>query len=669
VSTTRPIRKLLVANRGEIARRVFRAARSLGIATVAVYSDPDAASPHVREADEAVRLPGATAGETYLRIDAVVGAATRAGADALHPGYGFLSENPALARAVAGAGIVFVGPTAEAIEQMGSKLAAKALVEAAGVPVLPGREVAGLREEELLAAGRSVGWPLLVKASAGGGGRGMRVVGGEADLVAAVEGAAREASSAFGDPTVFLERYLEGAHHVEIQVLADEHGTTLHLGERDCSVQRRHQKIVEEAPSPVVDAALRSRMGEAAVAAARSVGYVGAGTVEFLVEPGGGFYFLEMNTRLQVEHPVTELVTGLDLVRLQLLVAEGAPLPAEVLAASVNWARGHAIEARLYAEDPEQDFLPSTGTLHRFAIEEGEGVRVDAGVVDGSLVSPYYDPMLAKVIAWAPTREGAARRLARALAGARLHGVTTNRDLLLAVLGDGEFLAGTADVQFLSRRSPAELAVSARHPEAERLHAAAAALAEQAARHASAAVLPAVPSGFRNNPSQPQSVRYAAASRELDVSYRFGRQGLESAAVDGEPLDLVLFSASATAVDCELGGLRRLVEVAAAGDDVYVDSPLGSTVLRRLPRFPAPEREVGAGSLVAPMPGVVARVSVAPGESVEAGQEVLVVESMKMEHAVRAPVAGVVAAVRVEAGSQVEAGTVLAVLENAESPA
>jgi propionyl-CoA carboxylase alpha chain len=664
VSTTRPIRKLLVANRGEIARRVFRAARSLGIATVAVYSDADASSPHVQEADEAVRLPGSTAGETYLRIDAVVAAATRAGADAIHPGYGFLSENAAFARAVAAAGIVFVGPPAEAIEQMGSKLAAKALVEAAGVPVLAGREVAGLGQEEVLAAGRSVGWPLLVKASAGGGGRGMRIVGAEPELIAAIEGAGREASSAFGDPTVFLERYLEGAHHVEIQVLADEHGTTVHLGERDCSVQRRHQKIVEEAPSPVVDAALRALMGEAAVAAARSVGYVGAGTVEFLVEPGGGFYFLEMNTRLQVEHPVTELVTGLDLVSLQLLVAEGAPLPAEVLAASVDGARGHAIEARLYAEDPEQDFLPSTGTLHRFAIED-EGVRVDAGVADGSVVSPYYDSMLAKVIAWAPTREGAARRLARALAGARLHGVTTNRDLLVAVLGDEEFLAGTADVQFLTRRSPAELAVSARHAAADRLHPAAAALAEQAARHASAAVMPAVPSGFRNNPSQPQHVRYSTASREVDVSYRFGRQGLESVTVEGEPLDLVLFSASATTVDCELGGLRRLVEVEVVGDDVYVDSPAGSTVLRRLPRFPAPEREVGAGSLVAPMPGIVARVSVAAGESVEAGQEVLVVESMKMEHAVRAPTAGVVATIRVEAGSQVEAGSVLAVLETA----
>jgi propionyl-CoA carboxylase alpha chain len=665
VSTTRPIRKLLVANRGEIARRVVRAAGSLGIATVAVYSDPDAASPHVREADEGVRLPGATAGETYLSIDAVVRAATRAGADALHPGYGFLSENPAFARAVVAAGIVFVGPPADAIEQMGSKLAAKALVEAAGVPVLPGREVAGLGHEELLAAGCSIGWPLLVKASAGGGGRGMRVVGRQADLIAAIEGARREASSAFGDPTVFLERYLEGAHHVEIQVLADTFGTTVHLGERDCSVQRRHQKIVEEAPSPVADRALRSQMGEAALAAARSVGYVGAGTVEFLVEPGGGFYFLEMNTRLQVEHPVTELVTGLDLVRLQLLIAEGAPLPGEVLAASAAGPHGHAIEARLYAEDPERDFLPSTGTLHRFAIEEGEGVRVDAGVVDGSVVSPYYDPMLAKVIAWAPTREGAARRLAHALAGARLHGVATNRDLLVAVLGEEEFLAGTADVQFLSRRSPAELALSARHPEADRLHAAAAALAEQAARRASVAVLPDVPSGYRNNPSQPQRLRYATAARELDVSYRFGRSGLESVAVDGEPLELVLFSAGATAVDCELGGLRRLVEVAVVGDEVFVDSALGSTVLRRLPRFPAPRHEAGAGSLVAPMPGVVARISVAAGESVEVGQEVLVVESMKMEHAVRAPATGVVAAIRVEAGSQVEAGTVLAVLETA----
>src|SRR3954454_20268065 len=387
------ITRLLVANRGEIARRVFRTAREMGISTVAVYSDPDADAPFVREADVAVRLPGASPGETYLRGDLVVEAALRAGADAVHPGYGFLSENAAFAQSVIDAGLTWVGPPPPAIEAMGSKLGAKEMMRAAGVPTLPwATDVSGAAD---------VGFPLLVKASAGGGGRGMRIVRSAAELDEAVEGAAREAGSAFGDATVFLERYLEAPRHVEIQVFSDTHGNVVSLFERECSIQRRHQKIVEESPSPAVDDSLRMRMGAAAVAAARAVGYVGAGTVEFVLDEKGELGFLEMNARLQFEPPVTELVTDLDLVRLQLLVADGHPLPPEALTPSLS---GHAIEVRLYAEDATRGFLPVSGRLSRFEIPALAGVRVDSGVETGSVVSPHYDPMLAKVIAYAPTR-------------------------------------------------------------------------------------------------------------------------------------------------------------------------------------------------------------------------------------------------------------------------
>lgn len=660
----RPIGKILVANRGEIARRVCRSARRMGIATVAVFSDPDSGSPHVSEADEAVRLPGSTAADTYLRADTIVAAAVATRADALHPGYGFLSENPLLVQSCDEAGIVFVGPPAGAIEQMGSKLSAKALVDRAGVPILAGRDVTALTGEELEAAADALGWPVLVKASAGGGGRGMRVVEGRDGLAEAVEGARREALSAFGDETVFFERYLVGARHVEIQILADAQGDTVHLGERDCSVQRRHQKILEEAPSPVVDAGLRSEMGAAAVAAARSVGYVGAGTVEFLVDPASrDFYFLEMNTRLQVEHAVTEAVTGLDLVALQIRIAEGRSLGEEVRAAVERGPHGHAVEARLYAEDPERDFLPATGTLRCFSISEAPDVRVDSGVETGSVVSPFYDPMLAKVIASAPTRPEALRLLASALSRARIHGLCTNRDLLVGILGDDDFRGGVADVQFLDRRSPAELARSARDPAAEPLHALAAALSEQALRRATAPVLAGIPSGWRNNPSWPQCVTYDAGGTELQVTYVIGRSGVSATVGGTELAGLVVFGASPEGADLELGGVRRRVEVHIEGDEVYVDSALGSSTLRRLPRFPTVAGALGAGSLVAPMPGTVARVAVEAGAEVGAGEVVVVIESMKMEHSLRAPVAGRISEVRVAPGTQVEAGAVLAVLE------
>ncbi|HEU4399595.1 MAG TPA: biotin carboxylase N-terminal domain-containing protein [Actinomycetota bacterium] len=663
------IAKLLVANRGEIARRVLRAARGMGIATVAVFSDPDHDALFVAEADEAVPIGGVAPAESYLRVDAVLEAAERTGADAVHPGYGFLAESPELAAGCRKRGITFVGPPPEVLAVLGDKVEAKRVMAAAGVPVLPGAEVTGLGGDELVAAAAAVGLPVMVKATFGGGGIGMRVVREPAALQDAVDAARRQAGAAFGDDAVFLERFLAAPRHVEVQVLADTHGRVVHLFERECSVQRRHQKLVEEAPSWAVNAGLRRRLGEAAVAAAEAVGYVGAGTVEFLLEAGGGFHFLEVNARIQVEHPVTEAVTGLDLVRLQLLVAAGEPLPEEATRASL---RGHAVEARLYAEDPRRGFLPQAGTLHRFRI--GGGVRVDAGVADGSVVGVHYDPLLAKVIAHAPSRAEAAGLLAATLAAARLHGVTTNRDLLVGVLRHPAFLAGDTDTAFLERHPPAELAAGQRDPEAERLHAAAAALAAQAARRAAATVQRTVPSGWRNNPSQLQRVDFEGEDGMLAVGYRFGRAGgLDALEVDGEPLPGArLWSAHAAgpdtwSVDLEVGGVRRRFEVHRVGDVHYLDGPLGHAELRELPRFPAPAGTVAAaGSLASPLPGIVRRVAARPGDLVAAGALLVVVEAMKLEHRISAPTAGRVRDLLVAEGQEVDAGTPVAVLEEAD---
>ena len=460
---SRAITKLLIANRGEIAARIARTAHGLGLRTVAVYSDPDADAPYVTLADEAVRLPGAAPADTYLRGDLIIAAAAATGADAVHPGYGFLSENAAFARACADAGLIFVGPAADTIEAMGDKVRAKAIMADADVPVLPSATVTDTTD--LTAAGASVGFPLLVKAAFGGGGRGMRLVTGPEELAEAVSSGRSEAASAFGDGTVFLERYVTDPRHVEVQILGDAHGNVVHLFERECSIQRRYQKIVEECPSPAVDDDLREALTAAAVAAGWAIGYTGAGTVEFVLDRDGKFYFLEMNTRLQVEHPVTEEVTGLDLVELQLLIAEGEPLPARAREARIS---GHAIEVRLYAEDVAAGFAPATGVLHRFRFPAAPGIRVDTGFRDGSVVSPHYDAMLAKVVAHGPTRADAARRLARALGQAGIHGVTTNRDLLVAILREPEFLAGGTDTGYLTRHEPAALAAARAGPPAIR---------------------------------------------------------------------------------------------------------------------------------------------------------------------------------------------------------
>ncbi|WP_406039950.1 biotin/lipoyl-binding protein [Micromonospora sp. NBC_00898] len=674
------IRKLLVANRGEIARRVFATCRTLGVQTVAVHADADADAPFVAEADQAVRLPGNTPAETYLRIELILDAARKAGADAVHPGYGFLAENAEFAAAVTDAGLTWVGPPAKAIAAMGDKMAAKALLADAGVPMLP----------TWTDADEITDFPVLVKASAGGGGRGMRVIRDAAGLAEAVASARREAAAAFGDGTVFIERYVERGRHVEVQIFGDSHGAVVALGERDCSIQRRHQKIVEEAPA-VLPADVRQRLHAAAVAAGRAVDYVGAGTVEFLLAPTGDFFFLEMNTRLQVEHPVTEAVTGLDLVRLQLLVAEGEPLPV----AATPPADGHAIEVRLCAEDPGQGFRPATGTLHRFAVPgvaggfvPTKGLRLDSGVVDGSAVGVHYDSMLAKLVAWAPTRAEAVRALAGALARAELHGVATNRDLLVRVLRSRDFGAAEIDTGFLDRHDEvfAPLLPADQLP----LAALAAALASAAARRAAATVLAGLPSGWRNVPAFPQVTRYVGPDGEIEVRYRLDRTGglAEWSSVPplaacgttagsgeaadgpaaGEPSTVKLVTVTQGRVVLDVDDVRRVFRVHRVGSEVFVDGPDGAASLAELPRFPLPTAEVAAGSLLAPLPGAVTRVHVEVGQRVAAGELLLTLEAMKLEHPVLAPADGVVAELPVPAGGQVDTGAVLAVVNSEEDP-
>ena len=657
--------KILIANRGEIARRIMRTCREMGIATVAVCSDADRDAPFVAEADEFVPLGGLRPGESYLRGDAIVAAARRSGADAVHPGYGFLAENAKFAEACQAAGITFIGPPPAVIAAMGSKIEAKRRMQAADVPLLPTVEVGQQPAEQVLGQVESLGWPVLVKASSGGGGRGMRIVRDGKEFAALLEAARQESQAAFGDGTLFIEPYVETSRHIEVQIFGDTQGNVVHLFERECSIQRRHQKIIEEAPSPALDETLRRAITSAAVRGAKEIGYVNAGTVEFLLTPEGKFYFLEVNTRLQVEHPVTECVTGLDLVRLQILVAAGEPLPAELADPAMH---GHAIEARLYAEDPQQDFMPVAGKLSRFRLPAEDGIRVESAIDESAVVSPYYDSMLAKVIVHAPTRAEAARRLGRALAQAQIHGLRTNRELLVRTLAHEEFLAGQTDTDFLKRNDAAALAAPLGDVAVERLHAAAAALAAQAQRRRTAPVLARVPSTWRNNPSQPQQVRFRGPSGENTVEYLFRRDGLQLS-IDGQPqTDVRCETLAPGEVRLQIGGVGRTYLVEQCGDTFYVDSPLGASALVELPRFPRPEEEAAAGSLVAPLPGVVNEVRVKLDEVVAAGHVLLVIDSMKMLHEVSAPVAGRIAEIRVDTGHQVDAGAILVVIDETSEP-
>jgi propionyl-CoA carboxylase alpha chain len=631
--TSTTIDRILIANRGEIARRIIRTCRRLGLSTVAVFSDADADAAYVGEADRAVRLPGTAPADTYLRIDLLIDAALKAGAQAIHPGYGFVSERADAAEAVAAAGLIWIGPPASAIAAMGSKIGAKQLMRAAGVPVLPDNTVDTLDD---------IGVPSLVKASAGGGGRGMRIVRSRDELDDAITGAEREALAAFGDGTVFVERYVEGGRHVEIQIFADQHGNTVSLFERDCTLQRRHQKILEETPSPAVDESLRGEMGRAAIAAAQAVGYVGAGTVEFLLDPNGTFWFLEMNTRLQVEHPVTEMTTGLDLVELQLAVAAGEPLPDEALHPHRS---GHAIEVRLCAEDPANGYRPSSGTFQVVQFPDIEGVRIDSGIVSGSVVSPYYDSMIAKVIAHGPTRRAAARKLVAALEQAVLIGPVTNREQLISLATSLDTIDAPGhsiiDTGYLDRTpAPGPTPIDA-------VTMAAAALAVTRRDDQLRTTLSTVPAGWRNLPSQ----RFEQRIDDSIVTFGRTRTGaivdvdVDGAAVDPREVD-------------DLARHRPPVIVERRGE-LTVHVLGGRRVLTVPPRFTPPDDAGRAGSLVAPMPGAVVRVLVEVGNEVQPGQTLVTLEAMKMEHQVVAPSGGIVAEIFVQPGQQLDTGQVL----------
>ena len=630
----------------------------MGIDTVAVYSEPDTNATFVTEADLAVPLGGAAPGDSYLRGDAVLAAALATGADAIHPGYGFLSENADFARAVTEAGLTWVGPTPEAIDAMGSKIEAKRRMEGAGVPLLPSAELTGLTAEAAGSAADAVGYPLLIKASAGGGGRGMRIVESADALTDAIDAATREAESAFGDGTVYAERFVSPSKHVEVQIFGDATGSVIHFGERECSVQRRHQKVIEEAPSPSIDDDTRAALHAAAVAAGQAIGYQNAGTVEFLLDPDGGFYFLEVNTRLQVEHPVTEAVHGVDLVRLQLEVAAGSSIPTQE---SVSSPDGHSIEARIYAEDPTTGYLPSIGEVLDFAVPDS--VRVDAAFDDSGVVGPDYDAMIAKVISHAATRAEAVRVLSKALRGTRLVGISHNIALLVRALEHADFAAG-GDTEMLERADPAILGRPLTEGTVRAAALLAGALALQARRRESTSVTPGVSTGFRNVTTAPQTASFDVGGEIHSVSYRFSRGGLVEASVDGVVIDDVsLVGATADRVEIVADGIRRSFDVTTPGDQVIVSSSLGVVTATRLRRFVEPSADLASGSLVAAMPGTIRAVEVAEGDKIEAGQTVVVMEAMKMELAVEAPAAGTVTAVHVAPGDAIDAGALLVVIE------
>jgi acetyl-CoA carboxylase biotin carboxylase subunit len=654
--------KVLIANRGEIASRIMRTCRAMGINTAAIYSDPDRRAPFVRAADEAVYIGPPLSSASFLAIEMIIDAARRVGADAVHPGYGFLAENADFAQACADAGLTFIGPTPDAIRRMGSKITAKEIMAAAGVPVIPGFGAEGLLDNAIEKRARELGYPILVKASAGGGGKGMRIVREPARLAAALEAARREAKSAFGDDTLLIERYFDSPRHVEIQILGDAYGNLIHCFERECSIQRRHQKIIEEAPSPALDAARRGRMGSAAVAAGRAIGYQNAGTVEFILDQDGNFYFLEVNTRLQVEHPVTEEITGLDLVRLQIAVAQGAPLPLRQDDLAMH---GHAIECRIYAEDPHAEFLPSTGTILCWDEATIPGIRYETGVETDSEVTIHYDPMLAKVIAHAPSRVEAAQRLAKALAEMRIHGVRTNLPLLLQVLRHPEFLAGNLDTHFIGKHVVLCHEPSAAEQLADRLHAVAAALWLQGQRRACSPVLRGIPSGWRNSPSQMQDVAFTCGEATVQVLYRVHRPDHVDVQVDGTAHRVAILAADDSHIVLEIDGVRRACSLVTHRDVHYAHSVLGTSELREVPRFPHAAREAVRGGCQAPMPGKVLSIRVEPGQKVAKGEVLAILEAMKMEHEVVAPHDGVVRAVSVETGQQVDAGQVLVVLDAA----
>ena len=656
----KPIRTLLVANRGEIARRIMRTARDMGISTVAIYADGDAHEPFVTEADTAIALDGRSSTETYLDLAKVLNACRRTQADAVHPGYGFLSENAEFARAIIDAGIQWIGPTPEVISAMGDKLSAKRLMQEAGVPILPGIEINP--DTDLTAAAADIGYPVLVKASAGGGGRGMRVVETRKELADAVKSAKREAGSSFGDDTVFLEKWLASSRHVEIQIIGDRHGNIVHCFERECSIQRRHQKLIEEAPSPAVTVETRAAISEAAIKAAASLGYSSAGTVEFLLA-GDDFYFLEVNARLQVEHPVTEEIIGKDLVREQIRIAEGETLSFTQEDLTIH---GHAIEARVCAEDPDNDFLPSPGPVALWEPSAIGGARYDSGVESGSVIATEFDPMIAKVIVHGPTRREAASRLARALETTRIQGLTTNRDFLVNTLRHEAFLAGDTTTDFIERINPQRIRDVS---DGELIEAAIATVMESQARHRAAAkVMKTIRSGWRNSILPFEIIRFQSGEQTLHLEYRSRRDGGFRVRIgeDGEEMSVTPHRCGAGEVDIEIDGKRLSYRIDRNDMTWFVHGDKGDLELAELPRYPQLGADAVSGGLVAPMPGAVLATEVAQGDQVEKGDLLLILEAMKMEHRITAPRNGAIAEVHVANGDQVKNGQLLVTLAEEE---
>jgi acetyl/propionyl-CoA carboxylase alpha subunit len=654
------IRKLLIANRGEIACRIIRTCREMGIATVAVYSDADADALHVEMADEAVHIGPSPASESYLNAENILRAALQTGADGIHPGYGFLSENPAFAQAVIDAAITWVGPPVSAMEAMSRKRESKLLLK--GVPLLPGYEGADQSDTALIAAAHAIGYPVMIKASAGGGGKGMRRVDSEADMIEALAGARREASQAFGDDTLILEKYVINPRHIEMQILGDQHGRVIALGERECSIQRRHQKIIEETPSVALDDDLRQRMSETAVRIGQQIGYTSAGTVEFLLDSDKNFYFMEMNTRLQVEHPVTEMKLAIDLVRWQIALAEGRPLALfDEYFKEPNTRRGHSIEARIYAENPASGFLPATGTILHWGSAHGGNtheVRMDTGVRAGSAISIHYDPMIAKAVAWGATRDEAIRRLDHLLATTICLGVQHNIAFLRRLIAHPDFAAGDLSTAFIDQH--ADLLEEPAAPPAAWIAAALAVETSRSGKHGANGR-----GGYwRNSPNRALTHRFA--SRDVIAEIRLTPTGAETyrVAISG-PLEtefqrVRVLSQSAGQIILTIDGHRRTVIVASSGDQWWMHIDGSACMLAWVNPLPLPERAHDSqASLRAPMPGQVTSVRVVSGQKVARGEVLVTIEAMKMEHRIQAPYDGVVAAVRYRVGESVQADEVL----------
>jgi len=656
------ISKILIANRGEIAVRIMRTCRSMGISTVAVFSDADAGAPHVKLADEAVHIGPSPSAESYLVIEKILDAARRTGADAIHPGFGFLSEREVFAEACEKAGIIFIGPSPSAIRSMGLKREAKETAIKAGVSVVPGYNGKDQDPALLAAECRKIGFPVLIKASAGGGGKGMRVCRHAQDVEQAIEGAKREALGAFGDDTLIIEKYVDNPRHVEIQILGDQHGNLVHLFERECSIQRRHQKIIEETPSMALTPETRDKMGRAAVAIGKAIGYSNAGTVEFIVGSGGEFYFLEVNTRLQVEHPITECITGLDLVREQIRVARGEPLGYTQEGVTMT---GAAVECRIYAEDPKHQFLPQSGRLVDWNIPGAvDWLRVDSGIERGSEISIFYDPMIAKVVTKGGTRVEATQRMIYALENLSVQGIETNREFLIATLRHPEYIAGHIHTHFIEQHMQAALAASP-DPLLVRDCGIAAALYGRVERLKGAHV-PAVRSGYRNNLWRDQALELTLGEQKVLVAYGDLGKGRFRVTVGDFKTEAKLIMREGNDLVLEIEGLRRRYRVVVEGSRIFVQVNGCAVTFHEAPRFPDLEAAVPEGGCVAPMPGKIVKIDVEAGQKVDKGQRLLVMEAMKMEHSITAAVPGTVESISVKVGQQVEADQVLIIVKDAE---